>query len=286
MSRNLQNRFRVNTLLIKSSNKNEFAIQDYRGLHFLDLKISAPQSQTNLIDRAGIDGQIQRGPILFGSRTATANFYLEINDVSEFENVAHTIYNKLFSRNIMRVRQSDDIARCFYGIPKPFEFSRIGVLDSTFSVEFDIPSAYMYSVVRSSQFPIDIKNSKDLINTNLNLPSTDLTYESPPGDFSIYNPSDFDIQPYEQDHELNIIFKGGSGSPLIINNETGDTFHYQGNLKEDDELVLQGVHPFLNGVACEIDTDHGSVDLIKGNNSFSMTGYTGTVSFDFPFIYY
>lgn len=285
MVKDINGRYRTNTLLIKQNNQNELAIQDYRGLHFLDLNISSPQTKSNLISNFGIDGQVQNGPILYGSRTATANFYLETNDVSEFENVTHEIYNKFFSRGLMRVRQSDDIARCFYGIPKPFEFSHVGVLDSTFSIEFDIPSAYLYSVIRSSQFPINANDAEDLINTNLNLPGTDLKYESSPGDFSIYNPSDFEIEPYEQNHELNITFRNGTGSPQLVNNETVETFRYQGNMQKSDVLVLKGVHPFLNDSACEIDTNHGSIDLLKGKNNFSLTGYTGTVSFDFPFIY-
>lgn len=277
-------KFRVNTLLLKPNNEDEFAIQDYHGLHFLDLKISSPQTKTTLISNTGVDGQQQQGPILYDSRTATANFFLETSDEIDFEAKCHELYNKFFHRKLIRVRQSNDIARCFYGITKPFDITAIGYLDKTFSVEFDIPSAYLYSVARSSDFPIDTKKEPYVLSNNLNLPFEDLNYTKAQGSFKIFNPSDFDIQPYEQNHELNIIFEG-NGSPVLTNSDTGDIFQFNGSLINTDKLILKGVHPFLNGNACEINTNHGSINLQKGWNNFSLTGFTGTVTFDFPFIY-
>ena len=277
-------KYRVNTLLIKPNSEDEFAIQDYGGLHFLDLKISSPQTQTTLVSNSGIDGQQQQGPILYGSRTATANFFLETLDEIDFETKCHELYNKFFHRQLMRIRQTNDIARCFYGIAKPFDITHISYLDKTFSIEFDIPSAYLYSVVRSGDFPVDIKKNPYVLSNNLNLPFEDLNYTQHEGSFKIFNPSDLDIQPYEQNHELNIIFKG-SGNPMLTNKDTGDSFSYLKSVNSSDELILKGVHPFLNGEPCEVDTNHGSINLKKGWNSFSLTGFTGTAAFDFPFIY-
>lgn len=277
-------KYEVNTLLIKPNNSNEFAIQDYRGLHFLDLTVGSPQTQTSLISNQGVDGQRQQGPILYGSRTAKANFYLEVTDEVAYETRCHELYNKFFHREMVRVRQTNDIGRCFYGIAKPFDITHISYLDKTFSVEFDIPSAYLYSVVRSSDFPVNIDKNPYLLSNNLNLPFDDLKYTQANGTFKIFNPSDVDIQPYEQNHELNILFKG-NGAPTLTNTDTGDSFSFNDSLIETDKLILKGVHPFLNGAACEINTNHGSVNLVKGWNNFSLTGLTGTVTFDFPFIY-
>lgn len=277
-------KFRVNTLLLKPNNEDEFAIQDYRGLHFLDLKISSPQTQTMFISNTGVDGQEQQGPILYGSRTATANFFLETVDEVDFAMKCHELYAQFFHRQLVRVRQSNDIARCFYGIAKPFDITAVGVLDKTFSVEFDIPSAYLYSVIRSSVFPVDIEQNPYVLNSNLNLPFEDLNYTQAQGSFKIFNPSDFAIQPYEQNHDMNIIFKG-SGSPTLTNKDTGDSFSFTDSVGASDKLILKGVHPFLNGEPCEIKTNHGAISLQKGWNNFSLTGWTGTVTFDFPFIY-
>jgi len=277
-------KYRVNTLLLKPNSEDEFAIQDYRGLHFLDLKISSPQTQTTFISNTGVDGQSQQGPILYGSRTATANFFLETADEIDFEMKCHELYNKVFHRQLIRVRQSNDIGRCFYGIAKSFDITAVGVLDKTFSIEFDIPSAYLYSVIRSSGFPVDIKENPYVLSNNMNLPFEELSYSQSQGMFKIFNPSDFAIQPYEQNHDLNVIFSG-SGSPTLTNNDTGDSFSFNNNVSAADKLILKGVHPFLNGEPCEINTNHGSISLQKGWNNFSLTGWTGTVAFDFPFIY-
>jgi len=277
-------KYRVNTLLIKPNSEDEFAIQDYRGLHFLDITLSSPQSQSNFISSSGMDGQQQQGPILYGARTAKANFYLEVTDEISFESRCHELYQKFFHRELVRVRQTNDIGRCFYGIAKPFDITSISYLDKTFTVEFDMPSAYLYSVVRSKDFPIDISKNPYVLSNNLNLPFEDLNYKQNAGTFRIFNPSDFDIQPYEQNHELNISFVG-NGSPTLTNNDTGDSFSFTGNVVSSDKLILKGVHPFLNGNACEIQTNHKSINLQKGWNDFSLTGFTGTVTFDFPFIY-
>lgn len=285
MVKSLDGKYRTNTLLVKARGEPERAIQDYQGLHFLDLTIAAPQAQTTLVSNAGVDGQLQQGPVIFGSRTAIANFYLETNDEIDFEGKCHSLWNQFFKRDSMRIRQSNDIGICFYGIPKPFEITHISYLDKTFSIEFDIPSAYRHSVVRSSDFPIDLNTAEDLISPNMNLPFDQLNYTNLTGDFKIFNPSDFAIQPYEQRHEINITISGGTGKPVLTNTNTGEVFNYQKNLSDTDILILQGVHPLLNGNPCEIDTNHGSIDLIKRWNQFSLTGYTGSVSFDFPFIY-
>ncbi|GEO59576.1 phage tail domain-containing protein [Companilactobacillus bobalius] len=275
--------YRQNSLLIKSDGQNEFEISNYHDLIFTRLIVGSPQTAPNLKTNAGVDGQVQTGPVLYTSRTAKADFLLRVDDGIDLESRFHEFYNKFFNRGLVRVRQSYDIGRCFYGIPKPFSYTDVGFYDKTFSVEFDIPSAYMYSVARSTDFPID-PSKEDLISNNLNLSTTDLNYTHSQGTFKIFNPSDFDIQPYEQNHELNIIFKG-SGSPSLTNITTQDVFSMNSNIFSNDSLVLKGVHPLLNGDSCEIETNHGHINLKKGWNDFSLAGFSGTVTFDFPFIY-
>lgn len=283
MPKRLNGRYRQDSLLLKNDGEDEFEISNYQGLHFARLTVSSPQPQTNFKTNTGIDGQIQQGPIIYASRTAKADFWIEVSDGTDLESKFHEFYNKFFNRGLVRVRQSYDIGRCFYGIPKPFSYTDIGFYDKSFSVEFEIPSAYMYSVVRSTDFPIDI-NKEDLITDNLSLSSTNISYTHYAGSFKIYNPSDFDIQPYEQNHELDILFKG-SGTPILTNNDTSDTFQMNQSISSNDSLILKGVHPFLNGAACEINTNHGHINLQKGWNSFNLSGFNGTVTFDFPFIY-
>lgn len=285
MVKDLKGHYRQDTLLVKHGDDQEFAISKYRGLHFARLTISSPQTQPNLKSNIGIDGQTQTGPILYTSRTAKADFWMEVNDGTDLESKIHEFYNKFFSRGLVRLRQSYDIGRCVYAIPKPFSYTDFGFYDKTFSVEFDIPSAYMYSVVRSTDFPINIEDSEDLITNNLNIDTTDLKYTYPAGNFKIYNASDYDIQPYEQNHELNVIFSGGSGLPSITNTDTNNTFKMNSAISSGDSLILKGVHPFLNGSACEINTNHGHINLKRGWNNLSLSGYSGTVTFDFPFIY-
>ncbi|RHW46079.1 hypothetical protein DS832_06940 [Bombilactobacillus bombi] len=286
MVKNLKGRYRSNTLFVKKQDEDEFPIQDYNGLHFLDLTLASPQTQPNFVSYSGTDGSQQRGPILFGARTATANFFLETDDEVSFTAKAHDIWQKFYSRTLMRLRQSISPGICVYTVAKGFDFTHLSYFDKSFSIQFDMPSGYRYSVLRSTDFPLDVKdNNQDGIDIGMNLPMEELKYTHSNGEFKIFNPSDFDIQPYEQHHDLNIIFKG-TGSPTLENNDTGDIFSYNKTLISSDSLVLNGVHPMLNGNPCEIDTNHGDIQLVRKSwNHFSLTGFSGTVTFDFPFLY-
>ena len=286
MVQNLRGKYRSNTLFVKKQDEEEFKIQDYRGLHFLDFTISSPQTQPNFVTYAGSDGSQQRGPILFGARTATVNFFLETNDEISFEAKAHEIWEKFYSRTLLRLRQSNSPGTCVYGVAKGFDFTHLSYFDKSFSIQFDLPSGYRYSVLRSTEFPLNVDdNIQDAVGIDMNLPMEELEYTHSNGEFKIYNPSDFDIQPYEQHHDLNVIFKG-TGSPTLENKDTGDIFSYNKTLTANDSLVLNGVHPLLNGNPCEIDTNHGDIQLVRKSwNNFSLTGFTGTVTFDFPFLY-
>ncbi|WP_025024728.1 phage tail domain-containing protein [Companilactobacillus nodensis] len=132
MPKRLNGRYRQDSLLLKNDGEDEFEISNYQGLHFARLTVSSPQPQTNFKTNTGIDGQIQQGPIIYASRTAKADFWIEVSDGTDLESRFHEFYNKFFNRGLVRVRQSYDIGRCFYGIPKPFSYTDIGFYDKSF----------------------------------------------------------------------------------------------------------------------------------------------------------
>lgn len=286
MGKLLNGKYPSNTLLVKTRDEPEFEVRDYRGLTFLQMDVNAPQTQPNFINLQGVDGSFQQGPILLGARTATINFFMEADDGIDFNTKLHEVWSMFYSRQLVRLRQSDMPGICVYGIVKPFEVTHYSRFDKSFSIQFDLPSGYRYSVLRSTEFPLNVDdNLQDGVGIGMNLPMEKLEYTHSNGEFKIYNPSDFDIQPYEQRHDLNIIFKG-TGSPTLENKDTGDIFSYNKALTANDSLVLNGVHPLLNGNPCEIDTNHGDIQLVRKSwNNFSLTGFTGTVTFDFPFLY-
>lgn len=275
-------KYQNNTLLVKPDGEEEFAVDDLKGLVFLDLTVNSPQPQTNFVTSVGVDGSTQQGPVLYGSRTATINFYLNTDSGTFMFARLHEIWSMFFKRGLVRLRQTDEPGICVYGVAQPYEMTHVSRYEKTFSIQFNIPSGFRYSTVRSTQ----ISNSvNDYSNVGMNLPNQELKYTQTVNDFRIYNPSDVDIEPYEQNHDLKIIFKG-TGSPSLTNLDNGDNFTFNGKLTANDELVLDGVHPLLNGESCEINTNHGDVRLIKKTgNAFSVTHFTGSVTFDFPFIY-
>lgn len=189
MGKLLNGKYPDNTLLVKPRDAPEFEIRDYRGLQFLQMNVNAPQTQSNFINLQGIDGSFQQGPVLFGARTATINFFMEVDDGIDFDAKIHEVWNMFYSRTLVRLRQSDMPGICVYGIVKPFEVTHISRFDKSFSIEFDLPSGYRYSVLRSTDFPINVKdNIHDGANIGMNLPMEELKYTHPSGEFKIFNP--------------------------------------------------------------------------------------------------
>ncbi|CAJ1187789.1 hypothetical protein [Companilactobacillus paralimentarius] len=73
----------------------------------------------------------------------------------------------------------------------------------------------------------------------------------------------------------------------MTNKTTGETFTYNVVLSTNDELILDGVDPYLNGQPDGINSNHGTISLAKGDNEFEISGLTNSdIAFEFYFIYF
>ncbi|UTB76491.1 hypothetical protein A4W74_07210 [Latilactobacillus curvatus] len=261
-----------------------FEFDEMDGLHFLDLRVDAPQTRTNLQSNDYQDGSRQQGPILFGARTVAANFYFEANDLHDFELATQEIWRRLYSRNLIELRWSRMPGIKMAVIAKPFEQTRLNWGDMKFTVEFDMPSGYRQSLVKSDQ--LQFIYDEELSQIGMNLPNgEDLHYRFKQTRFKVYNPSDVVIDPYWQKHDLDIIIKG-QGTPTMTNLTNNYGIVLNRALTANDTLIWHGVHPLLNGASCERATNHGHLQLEKGWNDISITGLSNIdVTFSFLFLY-
>ncbi|MCS6142243.1 phage tail family protein [Latilactobacillus curvatus] len=261
-----------------------FEFDEMDGLHFLDLRVDAPQTRTNLQSNDYQDGSRQQGPILFGARTVAADFYFEANDLHDFELATQEIWRRLYSRNLIELRWSRMPGIKMAVIAKPFEQTRLNWGDMKFTVEFDMPSGYRQSLVKSDQ--LQFIYDEELSQIGMNLPNgEDLHYRFKQTRFKVYNPSDVVIDPYWQKHDLDIIIKG-QGTPTMTNLTNNYGIVLNRALTANDTLIWHGVHPLLNGASCERATNHGHLQLEKGWNDISITGLSNIdVTFSFPFLY-
>lgn len=106
-------------------------------------------------------------------------------------------------------------------------------------------------------------------------------------DFSVYNPSDIEIDPLAQKHPLEIVVQG-DGKPTITNQTTGDVFTLDKELTKTDRLIIRLVNPYVNNEPVGILSNHGVITLKPGENKIKIDGMGDNVycSFNFPFYYY
>lgn len=109
-------------------------------------------------------------------------------------------------------------------------------------------------------------------------------------DFSIYNPSNVEIDPREHDLKITLTSVSATGTDIHITNATtGEVWRYQDKLNVGDIIIIDGVITNKNGTNAVGFTgpSFGLISLAEENNEISITGITGEfeITFEFPFLY-
>lgn len=236
-------------------------------------------------ENVGTDGNIFTGAT-FGKNTITANFYARFGDYYDLKLLKHDIYSFFMAKKLMRIRTDAEPAIVKYVRSVPFEIKPTvsTAHDATFSIPFENPSGYKFSLLRSdSLYTYEEEGWQD----GMNLPDgADLIYRHTVPQFKIYNASDIPIDPYYQRHDLKIIVKFNGNSLQLVNKTNGTSWKYNKSSNGSDLIVLDGINTTLNGTPASANTDYGNLILEKGWNNIVATGAsTVDITFSFPFIY-
>ncbi|WP_404975662.1 phage tail family protein [Weissella paramesenteroides] len=243
---------------------------------------STPAFTNNYQDEVTKDGSRFTGAT-FSKLIFTANFLLRSTDYYDQKLLRHEIYQLFGDRELVRFRTDIDLQKVMYGRPTSFDikFVNDGSDDSLFSIQFEIPSGYKYSLVRSDE--IDVDHTSFGMNFKLNETPV---YQQTANYFKIYNPSDIAIDPYYQRHDLMLLIKFSGSSYQITNQTNGTSYKYNKAIISSDELILNGVATTLNGTPASQNSDFGYIKLEKGWNDITVSGATShETTFSFPFIY-
>lgn len=243
---------------------------------------STPAFTNNYQDDVTRDGSQFTGTT-FGKLIFTANFLLRSHDYYDQKLLRHEIYQLFGDRELVRFRTDIDLEKVMYGRPTSFDIKFIadGSDDSLFSIQFEIPSGYKYSRVRSDVIDVDHTS----FGMNFKLTDTPV-YNQTATKFKIYNPSDIAIDPYYQRHDLILLIKFSGSSYQITNQTNGTSYKYNKAIISSDELILNGVATTLNGTPDSQNSDFGYIKLEKGWNDITVSGATShETTFSFPFIY-
>lgn len=232
----------------------------------------------------GRDGQLLK-TINYDKNVINAKFGVRFRDWYDYKMIKHDIF-KLFSRRkVMRMRTDAEPAIVKYVIPATFDLvpSSNGAHDAVFTIPFDNPSGYKYSIMRSDSLYTFNENGWQL---GMNLPAEDLKYTFKSTNFKVFNASDILIDPYYMRHDL-IVKVNFEGDKLSIENKTTNTlWSYNRKARKNDNIILNGIATTLNGKPASANTDYGNLTLATGWNEISVNGATDfKITFSFPFIY-
>lgn len=271
-------------LYVKAGNDAEIEVSAViNGLEFLGDSTS-PNLLNTYQQNTGVDGQTLVAAN-FDKSTVNANFYLRYKSYYDFMLAKHEVYRLFSNRRSLRIRTDAEPALVKYVVATPFDITPTEDFanDSKFTIPFDNPSGYKYSLARSDEISTD----NEAVQMGMYLPTNkDLSYHFTGTSFQVFNPSDIAIQPYEQRHDLRITIKFSGSSLTLANTTNGTSWSYKNAAAKSDIIILDGINTTLNGAAASVNTDYGNISLNTGWNSISVTGATEVdITFSFPFIY-
>lgn len=274
-------------LKMKIGSDEEFDIADkIPGLTYLGVEDtgSSPQFTNNYQDSSGKDGSYFVSQTL-AKRTLSEKFLLEAPTWEDFQLAKHDIYRLFAKRQIVRVRTDVNAGKVYFGYVTPFDISmaKEGALYANFSIPFELPQPYRYSLYRSDSLHIFAQDGWQF---GMNLPNnTDLTYHFTTNTFRVYNASDIVVDPYYQNHDLKIMIKF-EGSSLQIVNKTNNSEWKYNEAGNNQQIIIDGINTTLNGDNANGKTDFGNLSLDPGWNDIECTGANSIdITFSFPFIY-
>lgn len=271
-------------LYLKVGNQDEIEVTEaIPELEFLG-DSDSPAILNTYQPNVGIDGQILQATN-YDKTTINANFLFNFRDWYDFKLIKHKIHQLFQQRQTMRIRTDAEPAIVKYLRPGTFEVKPIsdGSHDATFTIPFDNPSGYKYSLLRSDSLYTFNEEGWQL---GMNLPSEDLNYTHSESSFKIFNASDIMIDPYYQSHDLMLKINFEGKNLTVTNKTTNTSWSYTNPAKKTDNIVLDGIITTLNGEPASVNTDYGNLTLATGWNDISVTDATDfTVTFSFPFIY-
>jgi hypothetical protein len=99
--------------------------------------------------------------------------------------------------------------------------------------------------------------------------------------FTVNNAGDETIDP--RFNALKITYTGASTNLKITNNTTGDVWQYTGTSASGNTIILDGVKATKNSLTIFGNTNRKLIKLAPGNNSFTLTGVSGTYSIKFEY---
>lgn len=278
-------------IYLKVGNQPEICLNDkVQGLSYLGLSdsSSSPQITNNYQQVQGVDGS-QFLSETFDKRTMNEQFSLDFMDYEDLVLAKHEIYRLLASRQLIRVRHSSNMAKVYFAYPLAFDIApfQAGANIATFTIPFDCPSGYWFSIDRSDHARSFVTNN---IAYEMGFRDKRVTnYHYKTKSFTVYNPSDIAIDPYYEHHDMKVKISFTGKSITLTNSTNGTSFTYSKESKTTlsyDGLNVYNGDNLTDNSNLNANSDGKTIVLDPGENNFTVTGCDSCdITFSFPFIY-
>lgn len=260
-------------------------LTDIDGLMYLDFKEEDVESRINLQEISGVDGGLL-SPISFAPFNLILRFVYSGIDVTDYHLLKKQLRSMLYSRTPFYIVHSDMPGMKYAVVTDSTAVEDLYGRNGEFEITFTVYKGYSESLYETDQY--DKTSDKWQFGNGL-LVNDDIKYKHNSTSFRIFNGSSDTIAPFPHRHKL--IIKINVNAPngfKLYNRTTGDVFEYKKAIKSNQQLIINGVYPTINGKRVGIDTNHEWLSLAPGYNDIEITGTNitqPTAEFIFPFIY-
>ncbi|MCJ1780383.1 phage tail domain-containing protein [Mammaliicoccus sciuri] len=271
--------------LIYNNNKT-VNLMEKDGFDFIGFDKHEVNGITYIQEISGVDGALM-GVTTFGPFELNLHFRYTGVDSTDMDLFCFELENEIQSREPYYVVHSKMPGIKYFVAPTPkVEKSPITLRHSDFTITFTCNKGYSESLYETNQY--DKTSDKWQFGNGL-LVNDDIKYKHNTTSFKIFNGSSDTIRPFPHRHKL--IIKLNVNAPngfKLQNRTTGDVFQYKKAIKSNQQLIINGVYPTINGKRVGIDTNHEWLSLAPGYNDIEIIGTDitqPTAEFIFPFIY-
>lgn len=241
--------------------------EEIPGLLFLGARESPPVAITNNVQIQGIDGDLP-GFINYDPFNLTVYLGFDGYDIEDVD-LAEQKIRGLFNTRTRYFLVHSQMPGKKYAVDPP-EIGPPEFLDATaltFEITFNVYKGYSESLKDTSQFSL---SSGEWQFEAVARADDSIKYKHTNDYFDIYNGSSDTIDPLLR-HKLQIQIKADAPEGITIRNlTTGDKFVYKKPLTPSKTLMIQGVHPLLDGNRVGIDTNWQWITLAPGYNTIKI----------------
>jgi len=257
--------------------------QEITRLQFLDFVEDDVQITTNTQEIKGTDGVLTASST-FQPFKLILRFAYTGHDIHDYHLFKTRIRGIIYKRKAYYVMHSDFPSRRYLVVPESIEYEDKYGKNGEVSITFVVVNGYSESIRDTSDitFLTDYWAFEDGVVTD-----RDIAYEFTDKRFEIWNGSTDVIDPLMR-HNLRIEITGVAPNGFTMTNYSNNTV-FQYTAPFDGTLILDGVHPTIDGNRVGINTNFDFVQLEPGMNNIEIDGIDMpgnlNVKFKFRFIY-